>query len=248
MTVLKYILFVLILAVPAFSAGTPLTEETGREMLKELQSIRQLLEKQQKPATTAPPVKAESQTVKVAVAGGSSLGRADAPLVLIEYTDYQCPYCKKFYEGTFQEIKKNYIDTGKVRFISRNLPLPFHNHAQKAAQAAYCGGVQGKYAEMKGLLFAAKKGLDPAVFKDYAAEAGLDGQLFQACLDGDESLKAINAEAKYAATLGITGTPSFLVGLNSGAEITGKKIVGGQPYASFSNIFDELLKSPPAKR
>lgn len=238
----------LFLAVAPFQSvsAAEMTEETGQQILKELQSIRKFIEKEQKPAIMAPPAAPERPQSKVA--GGYAFGREDAPLVLVEYTDYQCFYCKRFYESAYQEIKKNYIDTGKLRFISRNLPLGFHAFAQKAAQAVYCAGEQGQYLAMKKQLFAAKSGLEPSALTEYAREIGLNDQTFKTCIEGNASLKAIRDEAKSAEALGITGTPSFFLGINSGAEISGQIIVGAQPYETFAALFDELLAQAPAAR
>ncbi len=230
-------------ATPAFSADKPLTEDTGRQILKELREIRQVLEKQQRPSPPqqpAAPAKPEIVTLKDG--GPHVLGRSDAPLTLIEYTDYQCPYCKRFYESTFADLKKNYFDTGKVKFISRNLPLAFHPHAQKAAQAALCAGEQGKYWEMRDALFRNQNKLDVEAVIGYANGLSLKADAFKGCLDSGKFAKEIGDEAAYAGTLGITGTPTFVLGTAKGDAIVGRKIVGAQPYAAFEMQINELLK------
>jgi protein-disulfide isomerase len=123
-------------AAAAYAAPVqPLSKEQGDAIIKELQEIKQLLARpQQNPAMPPEAARPEKLTVK----GGAiyALGKSDAPLTLVEFTDYECPFCKRFYDNTFQVLKKNYIDTGKLKFISRNMPLPMHPHALKAAQAA----------------------------------------------------------------------------------------------------------------
>ena len=136
------------------------TKEQADAIVSELKQIRLLLEKQeaqlaravapQPSAAPAPP-----QKVQMSVGNGwYSLGRPDAPVTLVEFGDYQCPFCKQFHTTAYSDLKKNYIDTGKVRFVSRDLPLEFHPFALRAAEAARCAGDQGKYWEMRDALYA----------------------------------------------------------------------------------------------
>ena len=102
------------------------------------------------------------------------LGKADAPLTLVMFTDYQCPFCSRFETQTLPEIKKQYIDTGKLRFVVRDLPLPFHPNAPKAAEAAHCAEEQGKYWELREKLVNNGDKLDAKLLPDYAKQVGLD--------------------------------------------------------------------------
>jgi protein-disulfide isomerase len=230
------------LAMPVLAADKPLTDDTGQQILRELKEIKLLLEKQQRPQPQQAVAPAKPELVTIKGNGAHTLGKNDAPLVLIEYTDYQCPYCKRFYDTTFVEIKKNLIDTGKVRFISRNLPLPFHAHAQKAAQAAFCAGEQGKYWEMRDALFKNQNRLENEAIIGYATELSLKADVFKSCMDSDKSAKEVKDEAAYAGTLGITGTPTFVLGRPKGDSVEGRKIVGAQPYAAFEVQVNELLR------
>ena len=244
-TTLTLLLIVSITA-PVSAADKALTEDTGQQILKELRDIKQLLEKQQRPLPPPQPQQqaAPPQPEKVTLKGGGAhvLGKSDAQLVLIEYTDYQCPYCKRFYDSTFVEIKKNLIDTGKVKFISRNMPLPFHAHAKKAAQAAFCAGEQGKYWEMRDALFKNQNRLEIEAIDGYAKELALKAEVFKSCMDGEQSAKEVSDEAAYAGSIGITGTPTFVVGRQKGDLVEGRKIVGAQPYAAFETQVNELLR------
>ncbi len=233
------LLLIVVSAAPLQAAEKPLTEDTGQQILKELREIKQLLERQQRPPQAAAPAKPEIVTIKGG--GPHVLGRADAPLVLIEYTDYQCPFCKRFYDGPFAEIKKNLIDTGKVKFISRNLPLPFHANAQKAAQAAFCAGEQGKYWEMRDALFRNQSKLEVEAIMGYAKDLSLKTDAFKRCMDGDKTSKEVGEEAAYAGMIGITGTPSFVLGRQKGDVVEGRKIVGAQSFAAFDAVVNELL-------
>jgi protein-disulfide isomerase len=179
--------------------------------------------------------------------------RADAPLIgnknakvtLYEFSDFQCPYCKKFFDETFGQIKTKYIDTGKVKLVFRNYPLPFHQNAQKAAEAGECANRQGKFREYHDLLFknsqADGTGLAAADLKKYADSLGLNnGTLgfgknkFNTCLDNNEAADAVKKDMTDAGTIGVSGTPSFV--------INGNKIIGAQPFANFEQAIESALK------
>src|SRR5260370_35013491 len=112
--------------------------------------------------------------------GWYSLGRDDAPVTVVEFADYQCPFCRKFHSDTFVELKKNYIDTGKVRFVSRDLPLDFHPNAPGAALAAHCAGAQHKFWEMRDLMGANAADLTPGSLLKYGEKVTLAIPAFRA--------------------------------------------------------------------
>jgi len=122
-------------------AQSGLTKEQGEAILNELRQIRLLLERQPRPAAVQP-APAAAPRVRVSVTPGRDWcrGREDAPLTLVEFSDYQCPFCKRFYATTFGELKRDYIDTGRLRYVSRDLPLANHPQARLAAKAARCAG------------------------------------------------------------------------------------------------------------
>ena len=122
-------------------AQSGLTKEQGEAILNELRQIRLLLEWQPRPAAVQP-APAPAPRVRVSVTPGRDWcrGREDAPLTLVEFSDYQCPFCKRFYATTFGELKRDYIDTGRLRYVSRDLPLANHPQARLAAKAARCAG------------------------------------------------------------------------------------------------------------
>src|SRR5665213_2353557 len=133
-----------------------ITRQQADDILSELKAIRQLLEKQYRPGAPGrlPPMPEIPQTGKLRLEGGFSLGSNDAPVTIVEFTDYQCPFCRGFESTTFSEIRKKYIDTGKVRFVVRDLPLAeMHPDAMQAAEAAHCAGDQGQFWRMHDVLF-----------------------------------------------------------------------------------------------
>lgn len=224
----------------AQQATPPATQRTipeqNEEMIKELRAIRQLLERLTQPQ--APP---QPQVAKVSNVGGYSLGRPDAPLTMVEFTDLQCPYCRQFATTTFDELKRNWIDTGKLRYISRDFPLEFHQQAMNAARAARCSGEQGKFWEMRWTLMRNANLLSPAFIAKTASDLKLDAEAFAACTATTKFDDAIQADMAEAARVGVAGTPTFVVGRTTPSGIEGSLIVGAQPYSRFDAKLRELL-------
>jgi protein-disulfide isomerase len=212
-----------------------MTSEQADEILQELKQIHQLLERQQTaPAPTPAVVPPAPQRVQVQLGKEFSLGRADAPVTVVEFNDLQCPFCARFHATTFPEIKKNYIDTGKVRFINRDLPLDdLHPQAIRAANAARCGGEQNKYWEVAAKIIENSGSLSPQSIDQYAKLAGVDMKKFQSCMESGRNLDAIRESAQAARALGVSGTPSFVIGRVTGDTLDGQIYVGALPYASF---------------
>lgn len=232
---------IFILMASGIAGAEPLSKNQGEDILKELKEIKQLLARPQQPMPSAPAAQAKPESLTIKNGGIYVLGKSNAPLTLVEFTDYECPFCKRFYDSTFQVLKKNYIETGKLKFISRNMPLPMHPHALKAAQAALCAGEQGKYWEMKEILFKNQNKLEVEAITGYAKDMMLNGETFKVCMSDDNRLKGISDEANYINSLGVTGTPSFVLGKSVGDSVEGLKIVGAQPLEVFENAINEML-------
>ena len=234
---------------PALSANNS-TAQTGSNIstaqadaiLRELRDLRALVQKQQpaaQPAAPAPP-----RNVTVALGDSPSLGQATAPVVLVEFTDFQCPYCKRAHDGVLAGLKKKYVDAGKVRMVSRNLPLPFHPNAEPAAIAALCAGEQGQFWAMRDRLFENTEALSRQDFLKAAEELKLDIQAFTACLDTKHPGPRIASDKQDAAAAGITGTPSFVIGRAAGDKVTGLLMIGAKSTAVFEAEIDKLLSTP----
>lgn len=228
----------------AAAASEPMTREQGDAILNELRQIKQLLQRPQPQAQPAQQAPKPDEPATVSVAGVPFLGKADAPLTLVMFTDYQCPFCSRFENQTLPEIKKQYIDTGKLRFVVRDLPLPFHPNAAKAAEAAHCGTEQGKYWEFREKLVNNGDKLDAKLLPDYAKQIGLDADKFTACLESGRHAVTVKSSADMAGSIGISGTPSFVLGRTNGDKVDGVKLVGAQPFGIFDLKLKELLKQP----
>src|SRR2546426_8942793 len=146
------------------------------------------------------------------------LGRADAPVTLVEFSDYQCPFCQRFFAATLSALKKHYVDTGKVRYVFRDFPLDqLHPQARKAAEAAHCAGEQRKYWEMHDTLYRNQRALQVEHLKEFALELSLNGNAFNTCLDGGRHPATVSQHHAAGSRPGVTRTPAFLVGKSSPA-------------------------------
>ena len=219
-----------------------ITKQQADEMLKELRQIRQLLEKQQaRPA--AQPQEEQPTRAKISDLNGvNMLGSKTAPLTIVEYTDYQCPFCQRFHVATFAELKKNYIDTGKVRFYSKDLPLDFHPNAMRAAQAARCAGEQGKFWELRDTMGANPDKLDIEHIIGFAADLKLDTAALRSCVDSGKYKEPVQRDVLEAMRIGANGTPTFVVGKSTGDGVDGELVVGALPYSMFDTKLKDLTK------
>jgi len=224
---------------PLQLAAEGLTKEQGDAILQELRSIRELLQKQQKATRPRKPTNA-----RVSIGNSPSLGQTDAPVTMVEFTDYQCPYCKRFHDSTFKKLQKKYIDTGKMRYVSMDLPLNFHQQARPAAHAARCAADQDKFWQMRSTLFSNSRALGKDALMGYAGDLSLDTETFQACMEDKRHQREINRNVQVARGAGFTGTPSFVIGKNVGGQVSGTVLIGAKPLAEFESQIQRLL--PPA--
>jgi protein-disulfide isomerase len=222
-----------------------MTSEQAQQILDELKAIRKTLETRPvapaQPAAQAPaPV---DDKVNVAFSpGGFSVGKDNAPLVLVEYTDYECPFCQRYHNDSFEKIKANFVDTGKIRYISRDFPLPFHQNARRSATAARCAAEQGKFWELRHTMIVNASQLQADKLGGYAQQASLDVPKFQACVDSDKFKAAIDKDIAEGSSAGVNGTPSFVLGRIENGKLQGVRMVGAMPYAQFEAKIQDMLK------
>lgn len=172
------------------------------------------------------------------------MGRDDAPVTIIEFTDLQCPYCARYASETFPRLKSEYIDTGKLRYTSRDLPLPFHSFALPAAVASRCAGEQGRFWEYREALFASQSLLGTEPYGRIAAQLGLDVAQFEACRKDGRQEAIVRAELAMAGQHGIGSTPTFVIGRVVNGEFQGEVVPGAKPYEFFKAKLDALLAEP----
>lgn len=187
---------------------------------------------------------AAGQTIDIA--GAPAEGPANALVALIEYSDYECPFCIRHFEQTMPRIRQNYVATGKIRYVFRDFPID-QNHPQaiRAHEAAHCAQEQGKFWEMHGRLFSPAGSHTPIALEDRAKEAGLDAAAFRACVASGRSTAGIRQRASVVTSLGATGTPWFFVGIRDPKtdQVRIVRPIGGAaPYEQFASAIDAVLK------
>ena len=171
---------------------------------------------------------------------GYVLGRPDAPLTIMEFTDLECPFCRQFHVATFDQLKKEYIDIGRVRYISRDYPSAMaHRLAIAAARVARCAAEQGKFWEMRHQIMINNARLKAAVFAAFAQDLNLNMDVFKACASDKKRFEAeMKKDFRDGRKVGVSGTPTFVIGRTSATGFEGVRLVGAQPY----RVFDARLK------
>lgn len=173
----------------------------------------------------------------------STKGAPAAKFVVVEFTDYQCPFCAAHATEALPEILKEFVETGKLRYVVANLPLEgLHPFAAKAAQAAECAGLEGKFWEMHDLLFLNQKMVIDTPLSKYAAALNLEEARFDECLKTGKTAPIVLSDSALAARLSIRGTPTFVFGeIKEGRIIPLHKVAGALPFAVLKNTIEELL-------
>jgi protein-disulfide isomerase len=222
------------------------TSPTNEELLKEIKAIRQELAEIKKLIGTPRPAADVLPKDPINVSKEPLKGNRNAKVALIEYSDYQCPFCSKFVKDTYPQLDTEYVKTGKIQYVFRDLPLDFHKLAFKAAEATHCAGEQGKYWEMHDHLFLNQSALTPEDLTKHAGTLGLSQSSFQQCLESGRYVADIRKDITEANSSGATGTPTFLLGTvnKDGTIKVTKKLVGAKPYVEFKTAIDSLLASP----
>jgi protein-disulfide isomerase len=217
------------------------------QLQRELQEINALLRRRQNPVTDVP-------NVVLPIAGYPSRGSQSARLVLIEFTDYQCPFCGRHFQQTSPQIDRDYVNTGRVRHVLRDFPLEsIHKDAFKAAEAAHCAGDQGQYWQMHDRLFNSQNALAADHLASHAGALGLDVPNFKQCLDSNKYAGKIRQDLADAHKVGVQATPSFLLGVaepgGSSVKVV-RAIAGAHPFPVFKEAIDSLLatEKPAAPR
>lgn len=173
-----------------------------------------------------------------------SRGRADAPLVLVEFSDYECPFCIRHFTQTMPELEREYISTGKLRYVFMDFPIDqLHPAALKAHEAARCSGEQGKFWDLHQRLFSPAGTHGESRLKQLASEVGLDRAKFDACLDSGRMQAPVRESVDRATQLGADGTPQMYLGVAdaSGSFRIIRSIRGAVPFAQMKQVIDALL-------
>ena len=239
------IALVAVVAVAAFFAGSYfsnfdsdiVTQSELDEAISKLESKIQSVQQ----APSLPP-----QPVRISQDNDPIRGDPNAPITIIEFSDFQCPFCARFHVETLPSLLEEYIDAGKVNLVYRDFPIQsIHPNALPAAVAAECANEQGKYWEYHDTLFEKQNGwsrLDSnaviSTFSQYATDVGLEQQQFDSCLGSGKYLQEVQGDLSDGRDYDITGTPGFFIGND---EIGFVKINGAQPFESFQKVIDAQL-------
>jgi protein-disulfide isomerase len=194
---------------------------------------------------------AKPEPIYIDVSHAPATGPDTAVVTLIEFSDYECPFCIRHFETTAKEIDANYVQTGKIRYVFRDLPIDDnHPKAIRAHEAAHCAGAQHKFWELHSRLFSRPGTHEPAALEARATEAGLDLTAFRVCVAGGEMTAAVRASAAVAEKLGAEGTPAFFIGLRDPATDRVRlvdSLNGAQPFSAFQRALDGAIAEATKK-
>ena len=212
-------------------------KESQRAMQKDLQVIKSLLLGQREAAPF--------QGAAINLEKAPFMGEKNAKVTLVEFTDYQCPFCARHASQTMPQIINDYVKTGKVKYVLRHFPLEsMHAAAAKAAEAAMCANEQGRFWEMHSRLLANPRALEPKNLSEHAQALALELPKFQQCLDSGKYASAVREDLAEGQQAGVNGTPSFFLGLTGAGQTrlkATKMLEGAQPYPAFKEAIDGLL-------
>lgn len=234
------------LVIAAFFIGTLYT----KVQMLEKGTIQGSINNQQ-PAQAAAPQPQQPTKGVASVDDDPILGDKNAPVTIVEFSDYECPFCKRHFDETLPQLIENYVDTGKVKIVYRDLPLSFHDPmATKEAVAANCAREQGgdsKYFEYHDEIFTRTKsngnGLADADLTTIATDLGLNLSSFNTCIADTAQADEVKKDIADGSAAGASGTPTFIIGKSTAnGEIDGDLVVGAQPYAAFQAVIDPLLE------
>lgn len=181
----------------------------------------------------------------ITVDGSHTLGPLEAEIVVVEFSDFQCSFCQSFFSNTLSQLKNEYVDTGRIKFVYKHFPFDFHQNARPAAVASECAGEQGRFWDYHDILMINQTSWENLggndtinAFVNFAERLGLDKNNFKSCLETMKYENKIEFDMRQGYTIGVTGTPAFFVGIQ-GKEFT--SINGAQPFSSFKQAIDEML-------
>lgn len=188
----------------------------------------------------------EETRIFVSLSDDPVKGNPNAPVTIVEFSDFQCPFCARFFAQTLPQIQQDYIDSGKVKLVFRDFPIEsIHANARAASFAAECADDQGKFWQYHDKLFegqtqwARLSASDAAnTFKQYAIELGLNSDSFNSCFNSPKHLDEVNEDFQNGANYGVTGTPAFFIGNDKDGYVM---LIGAKPYSSFQQVIDNEL-------
>jgi len=239
----KLILGIIVaVGIAAFFGGYVFANETAEPKQIIIQESSEILGNTQPQASTQGPLQMPKT---ISIDDDPMRGNPNAKITIVEFSDFQCPFCAKFHSDTLPLLMQNYINTGKVNLVFRDFPIEsIHPNAVPAAHASECADDQGKFWEMHDMIFENQRnwqnlGVLESVdlFKKYAFDIGINGDEFDSCMSIAKHIDEIKKDLEDGQTYGVTGTPGFFVG---NEEVGFTKIIGAQPFSSFQRAIERL--------
>jgi len=172
------------------------------------------------------------------------LGRADAPVTFVEFVDYECSFCRRFHGDVYERLRKEFVDTGLVRYVVRDFPMEIHKNSVTGARAARCAAKQGKFWEMRHALLTAPR-LDVDGVVEAGRGAGADGAKLRDCVANAMVNASIKQDREEGLRIGVSATPTFVIGRSKGDRVEGELIIGSKPYELYEARIRALL--PPRR-
>ncbi len=230
-------------------AVAPAGAQTTAQLKQELDALKTRVDAQQKEIDTLKTQRAGAalpslDRIELKLDKAPMRGNAAARVVLVEVSDFECPFCARHVRQTAAQIEKDYVDSGKARHAFVNFPLASHRNAFKAAEAGLCAGDQGKFWEMHARMFASQTQLAPPLLPGLATAAGVNADLLRACLDGGRKRDQVSSDQVMSQRAGVTATPTFFVGIldaRTGAFTVTERIIGAKQYGVFQQALDAAL-------
>ena len=253
---ISILLLVILLALPGAVVGQQESGSEIKDLKKEIESLKiiqtevlkELLEiKKLLGSRAAANPEAAPREIIIDTEGAPIKGNEDARFALIEFSDYECPFCSRYVRDTMPLIDRDYIKTGKIKYVFRDFPIEsLHPNALLASEAAACAREQGKYWEMHDRLFSSPTALTAKDISSHAQFIGINPTRFQQCLDSSKYREPIRKAVSEAAGLGVNGTPTFFVAMslpNSSKVKVVRALKGAPAYANFKEVLDSILAS-----
>jgi len=220
--------------------------QTQAAILREIRELRRQLNPPQhaQDVATAGP----RPTIDIT---GPALGSPTARVTVVEFSDYECPFCRRFFDASFHALSDDYIRTGRVRYVIKDFPIEgLHPHAFKAAEATHCAGEQGKYWEMHDALFANQSALQRPQLATYAAQVGADSAAFGYCLDHSHQAAPVRRGLSEGQRAGVNGTPAFFIAITQPGDTVAQPLYvvrGAKTYPEFRRLIDAALAAADAR-
>lgn len=210
------------------------------EMRKEIQQLQKKVTGLEQKLTEQQP---KLEVISLAGTEKMTLGKPEASIAILEFSDYECPFCTKHYQKVLPKLRERYIDKGIVQYVMKDFPLEFHANAKKASLSARCAGEQNHYWAMHNVIFDAHGQISDELINKAVKTQGLDNKAFKQCVGNPLQLVAVEKDIALGTRLGINGTPAFVIGkIKDKQLITYKRIDGVQSFETFAGIIDSFNK------